>query len=313
MDDTTSPLEIDLSGLPMDDWLEETARIIDEQGYVQPLGDRHAAILVEDKPTLLVSFETFQGVQTLSPDGHPMGWEMVRALGWSHLCVMSDGDTWFRDPHVFAYLDRLTDDGFFDDFDQVLFYGAGPGGYAAAAFSVAAPGATVVAVQPQATLDPRVTEWDDRFTHMRRVAFDDRYGFAPDMLDAAREAFVIYDPRVPLDAMHAALFTRPNVTKLRMPSMGSALQSDLLEMQLLFRMLARAAGGKLDDRSFARLYRARRDYGPYLRKLLARLDLDDREGLVEMLCRNVTGRLHAPRFKRRLDRLLAKEAEQEEA
>jgi hypothetical protein len=50
--------------------------------------------------------------------------------------------------------------GFFDDFDQVVFYGAGQCGYAAAAFSVATPGATVVAIQPQATLDPRVTEWD---------------------------------------------------------------------------------------------------------------------------------------------------------
>ena len=40
-------------------------------------------------------------------------------------------------------------------------------------------------MQPQATLDPRVAEWDDRFLHMRRTDFTDRYGYAPDMLDAA--------------------------------------------------------------------------------------------------------------------------------
>ena len=64
---------------------------------------------------------------------------------------------WFRYPKVHAYFNRLVDDGFFDDLDKVVFYGAGPCGYAAATFSVAAPGATVVAIQPQATLDPRVT------------------------------------------------------------------------------------------------------------------------------------------------------------
>ena len=108
--------------------------------------------------------------------------------------MVAEGQSWFRDPAVFAYFDRLVDDGFFDEFERVIFYGAGPCGYAAAAYSVAAPGATVVAVQPQATLDPRMTEWDDRFVEMRRTSFTDRYGYAPDMLDAADQAFVLYDP-----------------------------------------------------------------------------------------------------------------------
>ena len=50
------------------------------------------------------------------------------------------GDTWFRDNRVYGYFDRLIADGFFEDFDTVIFYGAGSCGYAAAAFSVAAPG-----------------------------------------------------------------------------------------------------------------------------------------------------------------------------
>ena len=78
--------------------------------------------------------------------------------------------------------------GFFDDFDHVVFYGAGPCKYAAAAFSVAAPAATVDAIQPQTTLDPRITDWDDRYMKMRRTDFTSRYGYAPDMLDAAEQA-----------------------------------------------------------------------------------------------------------------------------
>ena len=66
---------------------------------------------------------------------------MVREHRWSHMALISDSDTWFRDPAVYGWFDRLVDEGFFDEFDRVLFYGAGPCGYAAAAFSVSAPGA----------------------------------------------------------------------------------------------------------------------------------------------------------------------------
>ena len=82
----------------------------------------------------------------------------------------------------------MVDYGFFDELDQVVFYGSGPCGYAAAAFSVAAPGATVVAVQPQAKLDPRVTVWDSRHRKMRRADFTSRYGYAPDVLVIAEQA-----------------------------------------------------------------------------------------------------------------------------
>jgi hypothetical protein len=258
---------------------------------------------VEGGATLLVTFETIQGIQALSDLAQPLGWDMVRSDDWSHLCIASDGDTWFRDPSVYDYFDRLIDDGFFDEFDRVLFYGAGPCGYAAAAYSVAAPGATVVAIQPQATLDPRITEWDPRFTDMRAQDFTSRYGYAPDMLDAADRAFVLYDPREELDAMHAALFTRPNVTKFRMRFMGDALQTDLLDMEQWGPLLRAAAEDRLDDLAFARLYRARRDYRAYLRNLLQVTERDGRDLLTFMLCTNVTSRMRARMFSARLQRV----------
>lgn len=296
MKDKAPTLETSLVDLPKQEWLAAVEEIADEDGYVQNLGPRHHAIFVEEGTTLLVTFETLQGIQALSDLGQPLGWDMLRNHGWSHLCLASDGDTWFRDEAVYGYIDRLVDDGFFDEFDQVVFYGAGPCGYAAAAYSVAAPGATVVAIQPQATLDPRITEWDDRFADMRSHDFTTRYGYAPDMLDAASHAFVLYDPRQQLDAMHAALFTRPNVTKLRMRFMGDALQTDLLEMETWTALIESAGTGELTEARFADLYRARRDHRPYLRNLLDALQADGRDGLVEALCANVTGRMRARRF-----------------
>lgn len=300
MTDQTPNLETPLVGLSRQEWLDTVDRIVDEDGYLEPLGQKHNAIFYEEGSTLLVTFETIQGIQALSELGQPLGWQMIREQGWSHLCLTSNGDTWFRDPAVYGFFDRLVDDGFFDEFEQVLFYGSGPCGYAAAAFSVTAPGANVLAIQPQATLDARLTEWDDRFTDLRRVDFCSRYGYAPDMLDAATQAYVIYDPREQLDAMHAALFTRPNVIKHRMRFMGAALQTDLLEMNTWVATLRAAADGKLTDKVFAHLFRARRDHRPYQRNLLDALQRDRRTPLVEALCNNVAGRMGGRRFHRTL-------------
>lgn len=303
MTDLKKLLETPMNGLKKPSWLGKLQDISDETGFFEPLGKRHFASFADISETLIVTFESIQGIQALSEAAQPMGWEVAREHSWSHLALISDGDTWFRDQAVYDFFDHLIDDGFFDEFDRIVFYGAGPCGYAAAAFSVAAPGATVLAVQPQATLDPRVTEWDDRFIEQRRTCFTDRYGFAPDMVDAADQAFVFYDPYEDLDAMHAALFTRPNVTKLRMPNMGDALQTELLTMDLLFTVLSQAGQGTFSAAAFADLYRARRNNASYLRGLLARLDVQDRPWLATMLCRNVLGRMHAPRIRRRLEAL----------
>ncbi|MGJ5618687.1 phosphoadenosine phosphosulfate reductase [Sulfitobacter sp. MF3-043] len=312
MTDQTPTLSTSLVDLPKREWLQAVAQITEEDGYFQQLGKNHFATFIEEGTTLLVTFETLQGMHALSELAQPFGWEMLRDHGWSHLCVASDGDTWFRDKAVYGYFDRLIDDGFFDEFDTVIFYGAGPCGYAAAAYSIAAPTAKVVVIQPQATLDPRITEWDHRFADMRIHDFTSRYGFAPDMLDAAEQAFVLYDPRENLDAMHAALFTRPNVTKLRMRFMGDALQTDLMEMSQLVPLLLAAADGSLNETTFAALYRARRDYRHYLRNLLTALDEGDRDTLIIALCKNVTSRMRARMFSAKLTQLQARQAEQQD-
>lgn len=305
MQDASKTFEPDLADLPKGEWLTRLAAIAQDHGFFQPLGRKHFAAHVRRGDTLLVSFETVQGIRALSSTAEPLGWSMVRNHDWSHLCIVSDGDTWFRDRHVFGLFDKMIDDGFFDDFETVVFYGAGPCGYGAAAFSVAAPGARVVAIQPQATLDPRVTEWDERFFEMRRVDFTSRYGYAPDMLDACDQAFVLYDPVETLDAMHAALFTRAGVKQFRLRNMGDAIQSDLMAMKVLPDLLHMAAQGTLDDLSFAKAYRARRSYPGYLRRVMAALDGDERTDLTYMMARNVTSRMKAPRFARRLSEIEA--------
>lgn len=311
MQDGFNSLDESLAGLKDSEWKARMAELAEEHGMYQALGPRHFATFIDQKNTLLVTFETIQGIRSLSESHQPLGFELVKALGWSHLCFVSDGDTWFRDNRIYGFFDQLIDDGFFEDFDRVIFYGAGPCGYAAAAFSVAAPGATVVAIQPQATLDPRMTEWDDRFVEMRRTSFTDRYGYAPDMLDAADKAFIFYDPYQQLDAMHSALFERSNVERLRMRNMGASLQTHMIEMKILYRILSLAGSDRLTRKAFYKLYRARRENVAYLRSLSWKLDGAERPFLNVILCRNVVSRQNAPRFRRRLLALENRAAEGE--
>lgn len=314
MQDLAHTLEASLAELSKRDWLTALAELSEENGHFQTLGKKHFSSYIAGGETLLVTFESYDGIQRISPNAHPLGWEVAKVLGWSTLSVMSDGQSWFRDREVYAYFDDLIDDGFFEEFDNVVFYGAGPCGYAAAAYSIAAPGARVLALQPQATLDPRVAEWDDRFIRQRRLDFTSRYGYAPDMIDAAHEAFVIYDPEELEDAMHAALFTRPNVHKLRLRHAGGALQFSLRNMKILSRLIALAGTGRLTSEIFAKLARARREDRQYLRNLLRHLDDKGRTKLAHALCKNVTTRMEGvPAFERRLKGLETRMAELEEA
>ena len=314
MQDLAKTLEVSLAEMSKRDWLTALAELSEENGHFQPLAKKHFSSYIAGSETLLVTFESYDDIQRISPNAHPLGWEVAKVLGWSSLSVMSDGQSWFRDREVYAYFDDLIDDGFFEEFDNMVFYGAGPCGYAAAAYPIAAPGARVLALQPQATLNPRVAEWDERFIRQRRLDFTSRYGYAPDMIDAAQEAFVIYDPEELEDAMHAALFTRPNVHKLRLRHAGGALQFSLRNMKILSRLIALGGTGRLTPEIFAKLARARREDRQYLRNLLRHLDDKGRTKLAHALCKNVTTRMDGvPAFERRLKGLETRLAELEGA
>ena len=304
MQDEHGSLDVSLTGMEFPEWKQSLEELVEEVGTFQPLGDQHFSTFVDAGKTLLVTFEMAEAVRTQAKDARPLGFELVLSKGWSHLGLLAEDHTWFREERLYGYFDRLIDDGFFEDFDRVVFYGAGACAYAAAAYSVAAPGATVIAVQPQATLDARMTEWDPRFPEAKRLNFTDRYGYAPDMLDASDRSYVIYDPREDLDAMHATLFARPNVSRLRVTHLGDEIESTLASMGILMPMIEKAGDGTLSDLEFFRLYRIRRSHGTYLRALLNRLDTEDRPYLSVLVCRNVVARMRAPRLRRRLNTLM---------
>jgi hypothetical protein len=291
----------DLGSLSDSAWRRHLAALATTSGgrFVR-LGPDHDLMFVKGSSTVVVTFETEDDVRARAPIQLPLGLTVARKCRWSALTILARGRTWYRHPAVFAQFDRLADAAFFERFRHVVFYGAGMGGYAAAAYSVTAPGATVVAVQPQATLDPRIAGWDARFTDDRRLSFDGRYGFAPDMTEGAGDVFVLYDPLVNLDAMHAALYARGWSRLLPLPCLGRDVAGALETMGVLMPVLTHAGEGRLTADRFWQLYRARRGYEPYLKNLAARLDSDGRALLGAILARNVVRRLDLDPFRQRL-------------
>jgi len=302
--------QLTMANLSESEWSARLEEMAEETGYFEPLGEAHSVFFHDDSPVLLVTFETRAGIRADGGDQMPRGYRIARGVGFSSLTLICDHDSWFRDPAVYAYFDRLVDEAFFEDFDRVVFYGAGPCGYAAAAFSVVAPGATVVALQPQATLDPEIAGWDDRFREMRRTSFTDRYGFAPEMLEGVGQAFIVYDPLQSLDAMHAALFARPCVSLMACRNIGANVEWMLRGMTILDDTLIAACHGELDHQKFWKLYRARRNLARFLRQIAARLSDQKRPYLEALVCRNVARRLNGPRFRARLSVLETELAEQ---
>jgi hypothetical protein len=284
-----------------DTWRAAIEDIAEERGYYDSLGQRHAALFAEFGEVLLVSFEEEDSAR--GRDGHqPLGWSLADPRGWSSLVLLSQGRTWFRDSRVIAYFDRLEDDGFFDGFDRVIFLGAGPCGYAASAYSVAAPGATLIALAPQATLTPARAGWDGRFPEARRLDFTSRYGYAPEMAEAAAQAFVIYDPDQREDAMHAQLFAAAGATPVRARHFGRA-PGTLMEQTGALELILDAAGdGTLSETALLRALRVRRTDSTWLSNLLDELEAAGNPHRVARLYRYLLacGR-RGPRFRGALE------------
>lgn len=290
------------------EWLEALRAIGRDAGSFQTLGAGHHALFLDNSPTLLVSFDTLALARGRARQ-LPMGLALADECDWSHLCLLSEGGPWFRDPAVYAHVDRLIDEGFFEGFDRVLFYGAGPLGHPAAAYSVAAPGARVLLLNPFATLAPALAGWDNRHRAARRLDFTSRYGYGPAMLDSAAQALVIFDPLQGLDAMQAALYAAPrdmapHVQGLAARRAGSDLEAGFARLGILNHLICEAMAGTLTPARFGTLWRQRREDITYLRQLQAATSAHPAREI--RLCRNVATRLNQNRFRKRLNELLAK-------
>lgn len=265
--------DIDLSTAKTDaEWMARLDELGEELGYFEPLGQSHAAFFCKGNDTLLVSFETVPEIRALGGDHRPLGYRLAARNGWSSLTLVARTESWFRMPVICDFFDRQVDEAFFDEFETVAFVGAGPCGHAAAAYSVTAPAARVLVIAPQATLTPALAGWDTRYPQARLLDFTSRYGYAPDMAEAAEKVFVIHDPLRRLDAMHATLFSGSQVMRLPARLQGRDTARELTAMDLMAPLVEAAVDASLTPELFNRLMRRRRAHPPFLYQLALRCD-----------------------------------------
>ena len=254
-----------------DGWGEIARDLAGKDGFYRAGAAGHSFLYMpRSKKTLVVTFDNLDIAMNKREDRRPWGFSFIEKQGWSMLGVLAGGWTWYREPWVAQEFDRLAAEGFFAQFERVVFYGASMGGYAAAAFSAACPGADVVVISPQSTLDKTIVPWETRYKVAWDRDFSGKYGDAAQASAQARRVSILYDPYEPLDSGHVARFTGANVVKLRTPLLGHRLGSSLHQMGILTPIILGALDGTLTEASFYQRLRARRDFPRYQRELFKR-------------------------------------------
>ncbi len=258
-----------VDNLPIDkQWEQKAKEIVGKDGfYIQE--DVHSFTFVKRSDVLVVTFDNLDVAGNRS-DRLPWGFSFIEKMGYSMLGVMSTGWTWYRDDWVIAQFNRLRDEGFFDQFKKVIFYGASMGGYAAIAFSSAAKNAQVVVFSPQSTLDKTLVPWETRYKKAWMRDFSGDYGDAAQSAHSAKDVYIFYDPYQPLDSGHAARIQGDNVHHFHTPLMGHKVGTNFLRMGVLQPIVLDAINGNLTHATFRKLLKKRKTVRRYMMELLNR-------------------------------------------
>lgn len=263
------PAEASEAETPTQDWAVIATELAGKDGFYRA-GDEHAMLFIKRSDTLVVTFDNLDIAMEKREDKRPWGFAFIEKQGWSMLGVTAAGWTWFRDPWVYAQFDALKKQGFFKRFKRVVFYGASMGGYGACAFAAACPGADVVAISPQSTLDKTLVPFETRYKTAWDRDFSGKYGDAAKVSSTAGRVTLIYDPYEPLDSGHVGRFGAANVVKLRAPLLGHRLGSSLQQMGILSPIVLAALNGTLTDADFYQKLRVRKTFGRYQKELFNR-------------------------------------------
>ena len=294
--------QLDLADLGFSDWLDRLAQVDSDDVFVEFLGKNHGAILQDHGTSLIVTFEKYAEIAQRQKKGHPLSWDIAGQIGWSSLTIVCDTFDWFRSPHVYAYFDRLVDEGTLDQYDRVIFLGVDETSHAAAVYSVVATVAEVVLIGPIATQARDIANWDQRYPAARRLDFATRYAYGPDLVETAKKVTVIYNQSNPTEAMHATLYKSVSTEHVGMRLLSMPWRS-LTSAQFLSAALNLLAE---DDAKvqLCKLMRARRENPDYLRSLLRMTIARNRPDLTRKVCTYTLRKFpNAPHFKKALEDL----------
>lgn len=265
---------------------------------------RHFATFYRRSPKLVVTFDHMEERNVEGPR-FPWGYELFEKRGVSHLGVMMRRrNDWFRHSDLFDYFDELTAQGFFGQFEDVLFYGSSMGGFGACAYAAAAPGARILALMPQSTLAVDLVPDEIRYRkgYARGDWDDPRYRDGAEGVALAAHAQLIYDPYFAPDRMHADRMQGDHVDHLKMFFAEHFATRKLQFSGMLTQILDGALAGRpMTQQAFYRAFRDARRKAPNHMRSLAQRAADRGSaaqlGTVLNVAHQRTGAIY-PRLKR---------------
>ncbi|MGB0498348.1 MAG: hypothetical protein ACPGID_08415 [Rubricella sp.] len=239
-------------------WLDDLSPGGTGQGFYEK-GLRHSFLHVRRaRPQLLVTFDNLSNVGDRSMGRLPWAYKFAADNHLNYLGVYAHVANWYRAPELIARLERLRDDGFFEGYERVVFTGSSMGAFAALVFSGLAPGAHVLAFNPQTTLDPGKVPWEERFANGRRQDWTLPYSDAAGALGSAARVSVFYDPYFAPDHKHYQRIEGPNVTPFRCWFSNHKSAVFLRKIGGLKPVMEAGVFGEIDPAAFYRAYRERR-------------------------------------------------------
>ena len=218
---------------------------------------------------LLVTFDNLSSIGEYEP---PQPWLQMRAskAGFSILGILASRKDWYRNPDTAALITRLRDAGLFNSFRRVVFVGASMGGFAALAYAALVPGSVVLAFSPQSSLSRKVAPFERRYVYAAKK-WDWK---SPEFLDAAQsvsttaEVYLVYDPFVPEDKLHAMRIVGPQVRRIPTGHLGHRAIRQLKPLGVLQDLIEHVGRGSFDTTAFSKAMRGRRDLRSWQRSVL---------------------------------------------
>ncbi|MDN5786831.1 hypothetical protein [Pseudorhodobacter sp.] len=241
--------------------------------------DHHVLAYLPGKDRLVVTFDNLSSDREVE-NRQPFAAELVRRQGWGILGVMMKRKDWFQCPQLKTQMLALKGAGLFESYPEVSLYGSSMGGFGAAVFASLAPGCTVLALAPQTSLDQTVAPFETRYRYGRSLGdWSAPFHDAAEGIRHAARAYIIYDPQVAEDRLHAERMAGGGTLLLPVPHFTHKIPPMFKRMEVLKDVAMMGMSGQLDPLSFRRLMRKRRVAVPYLLTMIGaavargRLDL----------------------------------------
>ncbi len=249
---------------PFPRWLDDLRPGGDGEGFLEKRL-RHSLMFVK-RPVnrLLVTFDNLSNVNDTALDRAPWAFKYAQDEQISHLGIMAHVSDWYRDPDLIDRMKKLKKDGLFDGYDRVVFAGVSMGGYAAIAYGSLVPGAHVVSVNPQSTLDPDLVPWESRYENGRRQDWTLPLGDAAKLTKTLGPVNIFYDPYHDLDQRHIDRFSGDNIRVFKCWFSNHKTAVFLRKINALKPVMSHCIFDELKELDFYRLYRERR-YLPWYR------------------------------------------------